>query len=314
MTRNKGESLLRFVDDYTVVDIETTGTSLYYDEIIEISASKYRNNELVGRFSNLVKCNRVINPFISELTGISNDMISEAPPLTEVLVEFLDFVGDDIILGHNVNFDINFLYDSALKLFNHKLCNNFIDTLRLSRRVLRVLDNHQLTTIANHFGIERSVHRGLIDCEVTHYVYQKIRQNVKPEDLDINGNLKLVINPSISKYQENLSSIQPTVYYDELIKHCDDFFFEKNVVITGKLSYFTKLELGQIIVNQGGYFSDSVNGKTNILILGNSDYQESIYNTKSGKHLKAEKMLSQGFDIKIIDENTAYSLLGLSFS
>ncbi|MDP2813506.1 MAG: exonuclease domain-containing protein [Erysipelotrichaceae bacterium] len=314
MHRKKGLSLLKFLDDYTVVDIETTGNSLYYDEIIEISALKYRNNILFDQFSSLVQCDRKISPFIYELTGISNEMIADAPRLSEVLGDFINFIGDDIILGHNVNFDINFLYDSAARLFNHSLSNDFVDTLRLSRRIMHVLENHKLTTIANHFRIERSTHRGLVDCEVTHHVYQKIRERVNPDDLDLNGNLRLILNPTGTNYQDNLSTIQPTVSYEELLMYGDEFFFEKNVVITGKLSCFTKQELGQIIVNQGGYFSDSMNYKTNILILGNTDYQESIYNAKSGKHIKAEKMLAQGFDIIIIDENTAYSLLGLSLS
>lgn len=311
MERKKGKSLLKFVDDYTVVDIETTGNSLYYDKILEISAAKYRSNQLIAQFSSLVQCDRKISSFITELTGINNEMLADAPVLSDVLSDFIDFVGNDIILGHNVSFDINFLYDSIASTFDYCLNNDFIDTLRLSRRILRFLENHKLSTIANHFEIERIIHRGLIDCDVTNQVYQQIRRNVMSDELDSEGNLKLKFTPSDTKYHTNLSLIQPSVSSEEIRKYCDEFFFEKNVVITGKLSFYTKKELGQIIVNQGGYFSDSVNCKTNVLILGNTDYQESIYNKKSAKHMKAEKLLSQGSDIRIIDENTAYLLLGL---
>ena len=153
MERKKGKSLLKFVDDYTVVDIETTGNSLYYDKILEISAAKYRSNQLVAQFSSLVQCNRKISSFITELTGINNEMLADAPELSDVLRDFIDFVGNDIILGHNVNFDINFLYDSIASTFDYCLNNDFIDTLRLSRRILRFLENHRLSTIAYHFVV-----------------------------------------------------------------------------------------------------------------------------------------------------------------
>ena len=309
----KANSLLRFVDNYTVIDIETTGHSLYYDYIIELSAAKYRNNELYDTFTTLINCGKNINQFIVELTGISNKMISIAPRFSEVVDDFFDFIGDDYLVGHNVSFDINFINLEASKENNRSLENYFVDTLRLSRRLLKNIENHKLTTVAKHFGIDRTIHRGLVDCEVTHRVYQAFKQMVTKEDIDSNGDLVQVKRAhSYRSYSKDFSSIIPTVDIKELQDYLDEFFFEKNVVITGKLTHFTKSELGQIIVNQGGFFASNITTDTNVLILGNTDYQESIYKSKSTKHLKAEKMIFEGYDIKIIDEYTAYNLLGIN--
>jgi DNA polymerase III subunit epsilon len=182
---------------------------------------------LIKHFSTLIKCDREISPFIFELTGISDEMIAEAPRLQDVIDKFIEFVGDDIIIGHNVNFDINFLYDSILQFKNYNLSNDFIDTLRLTRRIIRELDNHRLTTIVYHFGIERNIHRGFEDCEVTNSVYQKIRRLINEDELDSEGNIKPIVKPK--DYTKALSTIQPTVEISELFNYINDFFFEKTL-------------------------------------------------------------------------------------
>ncbi len=312
MGKSRENSLLRLVDNYTVIDIETTGHSLYYDYIIELSAARYRDNKLVDSFSSLVNCGIELNTFIVELTGIEDSMLKKAPNIEEVIGVFLDFVGDDFILGHNVSFDINFINREALKYEKRVLENYYIDTLRLSRRLLKEIENHKLSTLSNHFGIVRIQHRGLIDCDVTNRVYQNLRNLIPLEEIDANGDLVQVKRPTrFRTYSTDLSTVKPTVDIEEIQNYIDDYFFDKNVVITGKLSHFTKIELGQIIVNQGGYFSDSINKNTNVLILGNEDYQTTVYKGKSSKQVKAEKMILEGFDIQIIDEYTAYDLLGI---
>ena len=110
--RNKGESLIDFPSDYTIVDIETTGLSPQQCEIIEISALKIRNDKIKAKFSTLVKPEGLIGRFITKLTGITNLMVENAPKIDKVLPKFLEFAGNDCIIGHNVNFDINFIYDN----------------------------------------------------------------------------------------------------------------------------------------------------------------------------------------------------------
>ena len=109
MREFKGNSLIRNIEDYTVVDIETTSLDSRSGEILEISAIKVRNKEIVDTFSKLIKVSYV-SAFTTHLTGITNTEMQEyGEDLIKVLEDFLIFLGDDIIVGHNVNFDVNFL-------------------------------------------------------------------------------------------------------------------------------------------------------------------------------------------------------------
>jgi len=176
--RLKGKIINGFPSDYTVVDIETTGLSPDRCEIIEISALKVRNNKIVSQFSSLVKPTVNIPPFISRLTGITDEMVFSAPQICDVLPEFMNFVENDLILGHNVNFDINFLYDNWKKHFKKDFTNDFVDTMRLSRAYCK-LSSHRLKYLAKHYNIStKGHHRALVDCEITYKIYNCIKIEV----------------------------------------------------------------------------------------------------------------------------------------
>ena len=114
--KNKGKSVNAYVSDYCVVDIETTD-SIPNGEIIEFGAIKVRNHKIIDTFSTLIKPPCYICKFITELTGITNDMVKDAPVLDDVIDKFLEFVGNDIIVGYNnSSFDMCVLYDYILKL------------------------------------------------------------------------------------------------------------------------------------------------------------------------------------------------------
>lgn len=102
------KSVIDFPSTYTVLDIETTGLDPRYCEIIEISAMKYSSGQNIGTFSTLVKPSEPIDEYITSLTGITNDMLKSAPDISETMQKFYNFVGSDLIVGYNVNFDINF--------------------------------------------------------------------------------------------------------------------------------------------------------------------------------------------------------------
>ena len=108
----KGQSLFAFPDDYTVIDIETNGLTTGVCEIIEVSALKFRGEILQDSFSTLIKPTERISWFITNLTGITDRMVENAPNINEVMQKFYDFIGKDILIGHNVHFDVNFLYDN----------------------------------------------------------------------------------------------------------------------------------------------------------------------------------------------------------
>lgn len=173
----KGNSLIESLNDYTVLDIETTSLDSWFnDEILEISAIKVRNKEEVEYFSEIIRINNEVGYYTTKLTGITNEMVkNEGKELVDALQEFKEFLGDDIIVGHNVNFDINYIYDSMEENLGEYLSNDFVDTLRLSRRLLPMMEHHKLDNLIDYFNLKRrNEHRALNDCVLTNQVYIKL--------------------------------------------------------------------------------------------------------------------------------------------
>ena len=174
--KHKGKSLLEWVDNYVLVDIETTGLSPRTDEIIEIGAIKVKENKIIGTYNTLLKIDRHLNPFITKLTGITNEMLKEGKEQGKALEEFIKFAGKEIIMGHNVNFDINFIYDKCESYLDYYLSNDFVDTMRIAKHILPDVRNYKLGTLADYFDVDyRNAHRGLIDVEITYEVYNKMK-------------------------------------------------------------------------------------------------------------------------------------------
>lgn len=169
----KGNSLLEFADNYIVVDLETSGFSHSSDEIIEIGAIKVINNKVSETFQTLIKPIIPISSRITCLTGITNEMLRSAPNIDIVLNQFIDFAGDNILIGHNIAaFDINFLYTNISSVLDRTFTNDFIDTMRLSKKLFD-FDNYKLQTLKNKFNIGECVeHRALSDCFDTLKCYQ----------------------------------------------------------------------------------------------------------------------------------------------
>lgn len=193
---SKGKSLLNFPSDYVVIDIETTGLDPLYDEIIEVSAVRYIDNVMSDRYVSLVKPENPISDFIANLTGITNDMVSNSQPIETVLPQFLDFVGSNPLVGHNIHFDINFIYDRSMDILNKPFTNDFSDTLRLSRRLLPDLKNHKLATLADKLNIDTDgMHRALTDCDITNAVYQYCRETAVNQYGSVDAFVEYVKNP-----------------------------------------------------------------------------------------------------------------------
>lgn len=172
MRDQKGYKLSDIFDSYTVIDIETTGLDPSKDYIIEVGAIRVRDGIITETYSSLINPGVLIPDYIVQLTGVTNQMLSNAPDLLTVMTAFRDFVKDDVILGHNVSFDINFIYDNFISCFNEPFSNNYIDTLHISRKLYPHLVNHKLSTLIDFHKIEQSTfHRALNDCESTHKVY-----------------------------------------------------------------------------------------------------------------------------------------------
>lgn len=300
LRENKGKSLMAFVDDYVVLDLETTGLDPAFDEIIEIAAVKFSSGEKISEFITLVKPESKIDEYITQLTGITNEMVKNAPKIEKVLPELMNFLGDSVIIAHNANFDINFLYDNSMLCLNKPFPNDFIDTMRISRRLFKGI-RHRLVDLANEFKIPVDVqHRATADCEVTQEVYEYIRNHCYENNIDLAAFLKSSHGKSF-----DIADFKPEV------EEFDNShpIYGMAVCFTGTLEKFQRKDALQIVTNLGGIPSDSVNKNTNILVLGNNDYCSSIKDGKSNKQKKAEELILKGHDLIVISEKSFYDML-----
>lgn len=182
----KGRSLLALVDKYVSVDIETTGLSPFGCDIIELAAVRIEHGEVTGSFSTLVNPNYPISYFITNLTGITNAMLYGAPDILTALPYFLDFVGGNIVVGHNVNFDINFIYDKCQIHLGIPFPNDFIDTMRLSRKLYCEHTHHKLSDLIERFCICDTVaHRALSDAMQTGLCYEYMKRYIRAAGIEL---------------------------------------------------------------------------------------------------------------------------------
>lgn len=191
MRGNKGKRLNEYVSDYVVFDLETTGVRSDTDEIIEISAIRVRDHKAVEEFSTLVNPGMHIPAAASRVNHITDDMVEDAPELSEALGEFLEFAGSDILVGHNIqSFDLNFIYHAAMRIYDTEVDNDYIDTLFMARQCLPELSHHKLSDVAAHFHIStEGAHRALNDCIMNQKCYEELgkilkqRKKTQPEIL-----------------------------------------------------------------------------------------------------------------------------------
>jgi len=176
MQKRKIESQLP--DVYVVVDLETTGLSPEHDEIIEIGALKVRKHEVEGNFQSLIKIEREISKTVSQLTGITSELLHRAGDKIEaVLPKFLDFVGDLPVVIHNSDFDYSFLRIACERCGVPPFKNRRIDTHSLARRMIKQVPNYKLETLVKHLQIPvRRLHRSLDDCFAVMQLYQKLNE------------------------------------------------------------------------------------------------------------------------------------------
>lgn len=300
---HKGKSLLIPTANYVVIDIETTGLDPMWDSIIELGAIRYRGDKAVSEFSTLINPGFEIDEFISELTGITNSMLSSAPSLDRQLPAYMDYIGSDIIVGHNVNFDINFLYDSSESYGLSPVSNDFIDTMHLSRRLFSEYKHHRLCDLVARFAIDHlQQHRVLSDCNATAEAYQYMKAYMQQNGISFE-----------SLFPHRVRSAQALKAAD-IVPSTDAFdeshpLFGKICVFTGSLQHMLRKEAMQTVVNLGGICEDRVTKHTNYLILGNNDYCTTIKDGKSNKQKTAERYKLAGQDIDILSEAVFYDLL-----
>lgn len=171
VTMPRGQSL---DDTFVVFDIETTGLSKETESITEIGAVKVVDGKIIDRFSTFVNPERPIPTEITKLTGITNEMVADAPVITEILPKFLEFCQDAVLVAHNANFDTGFIRLNAERKCGIEVKNTVLDTLELSRALLPELKKHKLDIVCEQLGVSlEGHHRAVNDAEATAEVFLK---------------------------------------------------------------------------------------------------------------------------------------------
>ena len=159
--------------DFVVVDVEATGAKTPPNRLIELGAYRIRAGRIVDKFLSLVNPEIPIPRFVASLTGISNEMVKNAPVFADLAPQWLDFVSESVLIAHNAPFDTSFLNHEISRVYpGHRMVNPHLCTVRLSRRAFPELSNHRLDTLANHFSIPiASRHRAGCDALATAEIF-----------------------------------------------------------------------------------------------------------------------------------------------
>ena len=181
-----GKNGARRADTVVVLDFETTGLSPNMgDRAIEIGAVRMEGGVVTERFQELMDPGVRISGFIESYTGITNQMLRNAPPCGEVMARFADFIGNDNLVAHNASFDRKFL-DSELARIDRGYGGQIACSMLISRRIFQNAPNHKLGGLVNFLDLETDgvFHRALADSEMTARLWMALVNTIR-EDHDI---------------------------------------------------------------------------------------------------------------------------------
>jgi len=194
---------------FWVVDVETTGSNLEQDRVIEVAAIKVQQGQMQRVISTLVNPGRPIPVFIQRLTGITNQMLYGAPPPEEVFPWLFSHLRRGVFVAHYASFDRGFVDQEARRLGISPLTLPSLCTVRLSRRLISDLQSYSLDSIAWYFGLEfgrasspRSRHRALGDAWVCARAFLSLLELAKKIGLSQFGELKKLESMPIKKVRQ----------------------------------------------------------------------------------------------------------------
>ena len=154
--------------DFVAVDVETTGLRPLKQRVIEVALIRFRGGLAVDRYESLCNPERKIPKYIVGLTGITDTHVEDAPKFSDIATDVIEFIGNDLIVGHNVGFDVSFLNGELKRAELQPLINERLDTLPLATKLIPRLRKPSLDNVATNLGLPpRKVHRAGVDAELT---------------------------------------------------------------------------------------------------------------------------------------------------
>ena len=300
-----GANLYSLPTSFIAVDTETTGLDFDLCNIIEIGAVKVENGQIIDSFKSLIKVDEKLPPFIVHLTGITDEMLTDAPSLSDVIADFDAFVGDSILLAHNAAFDMNFLYTAYERALGKPLSNDYVDTLRVARRALPQLQHRTLPDLCEAFEVvNEGEHRAYGDALATVQCYLRMRDIV----IESLGDEAAYAN-SFARGTASGAHLKAK----DLVATADDIdeghsLYGMRCVFTGAMTSMVRADAMLALKNVGGEPQDSVRKDTDYLVVGNDGYSSAIQSAP-GKIKKAQANQLKGLPIRIISEDTFLAML-----
>ena len=300
-----------YSDSYVILDTETTGLNPSADKIIQLSAIKYNSTGVPIDFYNTY-----LNPGFSiphsasKINGITDSMVANAPRAEQIRSDFLSFLGNTLIVGYNIIFDLRFLNHTFSGAFTGR---SYVDVLSISRQLLFSPD-YKLETVSSRidFEPEQGFHDSFSDCEavaaILHYL-------AEPNLLD-NFEKKFCPTGTGTSSTKNYRGQKQTKFVtphfftvEELHSSVKHPLFMKNIVFTGELK-MPRYEAAQAAVDCGAILKTAVSGKTNYLVVGTQNLDVVGADGMSSKERKAYELNDRGkASIKIISEYEFLALL-----
>lgn len=215
-------------------------------------------------------------------------MLKNAPEISDVLEDYVSFIGNDIAVGHNItSFDVNIIYDAYLKYYDKYFTNNMIDTYHYARCCDIDAEGYQLNSIAKYFGIEYEAHRALNDCIANFKCYELLKDKY-------NGLYK---SP-----ESHSNHIKQHFTVSELVIKQDFDLNGKQICLSGNFICCSKGEISFKLEKMGATVQKNVTSKTDYLIVGGNGSSDWAYDKYGTKVQKALELQEKGKNIKIIGE------------
>ena len=309
--QSESDEAVDLLDDFTVIDVETTGLSPNSDAIIQLSAVRYIHHKEHSAYSTCINPQRHIPSKVTELTGIDDAMVADAPTFAQVSDSFFRFISDSPILtGYNFSFDLRFL--SAAAGFQLQEQYRCFDTLAIARREIHGLCSYKLCDVSSYIGFSTKFHDSLNDCRACGEIIKFLVSNNVAIDLSLlefeseSNHCSEHLN-HLQDYKSRLCSTECPIDLARITPNGP--LAGKNIVFTGVLS-FGRSTASKMATLAGAFVKSGVSKKTDYLVVGEQDTELVGADGMSTKEERAYQLINEyGIQIKIIGETEYLRLL-----